>query len=47
LFDDFSDFCRESGFRIEGMYTQQFTPVPSGVPVTGELGALYLALVKE
>jgi SAM-dependent methyltransferase len=47
LFEDLTGFCRESGFRIEGIYTQQFTPVPSDVPITGELGALYLALVKE
>lgn len=45
--EDFAAFIREGGFRIEGTYTQAFRPLPEGTPLTGELGALYLALVKE
>ncbi len=47
LEEDFTSFCREGGFRLDGVYTQSFRPVSDGTPLTGELGALYLALVKE
>ncbi len=46
-YDDFRAFCREGGFRIEGVYDQKFLPVPADAAITGELGALYFALVKE
>lgn len=46
-YDDFTAFCGEGGFRIKGIYTQKFSPVPLDSPISGELGALYLALVKE
>ena len=45
--DDFREFCRIGGFRIDGVYDQAFRPIPLQTPLTGELGALYLVLVKE
>ncbi|MCE5251713.1 class I SAM-dependent methyltransferase [bacterium] len=45
--DDFLSFVREAGFRLEAAYNQSYQPVPVDVPFTGELGALYLVLVKE
>jgi SAM-dependent methyltransferase len=47
LYEDFKAFCREGGFRIDGIYDQKFRPVPLDASITGELGALYMALVKE
>jgi SAM-dependent methyltransferase len=46
-YDDFKAFCAEGGFRIEGIYNQKFSPVPLETPISGELGALYMVLVKE
>ena len=46
-YEDFQAFCREGKFHIEGIYDQRFLPIPPGTSITGELGALYLALVKE
>lgn len=46
-FEDFNAFCREGGFRIDGIYDQKFRPVSPDGRITGELGALYMVLFKE
>jgi SAM-dependent methyltransferase len=45
--EDLRSFCRESGFSVEAVYNQKSLPVPAGIPLTGELGALFCVLKKE
>ena len=45
--EDFRSFCRNSGFAVEAVYDQKFRSIPSGVPLTGELGGVFCVLRKE
>jgi hypothetical protein len=45
--EDFRSLCTLGGFALDAVYDQKFRPVPSGTPLTGELGAVYCVLRKE
>ena len=46
IFDEFTQFSKSAGFKILGIYNQNYEKISEYTPITGELGALFFILKK-
>ena len=47
FFDEFKDFAEINGFKIVGIFNQNYQKIDYSYKINGELGALFFILKKE